>query len=125
MRLVMTKNQSKGMLGGVSFEVSAQVQLTEPERQLVTHYKLGNEVLLSKPMVNIWGQPTNTNMEVRLTQLVQGTVYKCKDLSEVITFSENVKNACITLRTYLAVASTFGGQEVIDFDAQAEEGEAS
>ena len=120
MKLVLAKNQSKGMLGGVSFEVRAQVQLTEQEQQLVNYYKLGNEVLLSRPMVNIWGQPTNTNVEVRLAQLLQGTTFKCKDLGEVIGYSESAKNACDTLRTYLAVASTFGGQEVIDFDAQEE-----
>lgn len=116
MKLLLTKNQSKGLMGGVSFEVRAQIQLTEHEQQIVQYYKLGNEVLLSKPLVNIWGQPTATNIEVRLGQMLQGTNFKCKDLGEVISYSESAKSACSTLKTYLAVASTFGGQEVIDFD---------
>lgn len=89
----------------------------------MNYYKLGNEVLLSKPLVNVWGQPTTTNVEVRLAQLLQGTIFKCKDLGEVIGYSESVRNACTTLRTYLAVASTFGGHEVINFDDQPEGGE--
>ncbi len=35
MRLTISRNQSKGMMGGVSFEVRAHVQLTQEEQELV------------------------------------------------------------------------------------------
>jgi hypothetical protein len=32
MKLIITKNQSKGIIGGVSFEVFAKIQLLEEEK---------------------------------------------------------------------------------------------
>lgn len=114
MKLVMTKNQSKGMMGGVSFEVRGQIQLTAEEQKLVQHYKLENEVILSKKMINIWGQPTDHTVEVRVKQLLNGEAYKCKDLNEVISYSESLKSACGTLKSYLEVAREFGGEETYE-----------
>lgn len=114
MKLHITKNQSKGMMGGISFEVKARVELSEDERKLIQHYKLDGEVLLSKKMINIWGQPTDREVLVAVRHLVNGESYKCKDLSEVIGYSESLKTACETLKAYLAVASTFGGNEVVE-----------
>lgn len=114
MKLVLTKNQSKGMMGGISFEVKAQVQLTDDERKLIQNYKMENEVLLSKKMVNLWGQPTDQEVKVSVRQLLNGESYKCKDLTEVVGYSESLKSACEALKTYLEVARGFGGQEVID-----------
>lgn len=116
MKLVMTRGQSKGMMGAVTFEVKAQVQLTEEERQLIQHYKLETEVLFSKKMVNIWGQPTDNDVKVTVRQLVNGEGYKCKDLSEVIGYSDSLKSACGTLKAYLDVARGFGGQETFDMN---------
>ena len=48
MKLLLTKNQGKGLLGGVKFEVTAKVELTDEESELVRHYNLGGEMLLSK-----------------------------------------------------------------------------
>ena len=101
------------MIGGVSFEVRAQVQLTDEERQLIQHYKMENEVLFSKKMINIWGQPTDLDVKVSVRQLVNGEGYKCKDLGEVISYSDSLKTACSTLKSYLDVARSFGGQEVV------------
>lgn len=115
MKLLITKNQSKGMMGGVSFEVRAQAQLTDEESKLVQYYKLDNEVLLSKKMINIWGQPTDHDVKVTVRQLLNGETFKCKDLNEVIAYTESLKSACGTLKSYLDVARGFGGQEVCDF----------
>lgn len=114
MRLIITRGQNKGMMGAVTFEVKAQVQLTEEERQVAQHYKLENEVLLSKKMINIWGQPTDQEIKVTVRQLLSGESYKCKDLSEVIGYSESLKTACTTFKSYLDVARGFGGQEIFD-----------
>ena len=40
MQLLLTKGQSKGLLGSVKFEVKAQVQLTDEEQELIRHYNL-------------------------------------------------------------------------------------
>jgi hypothetical protein len=115
MKLLITKDQSKGMMGGVSFEVRAQVQLTEDEKQLIQHYKLDNEILFQKKLVNIWGQVTDQFIDVRVKNLLAGQSYKCKSLDEVIGYSESLKSSCETLKSYLEVAKSFGGQEVVEF----------
>ena len=116
MRLIIARGQSKGMMGAVTFEVKAQVQLTEEERQLTQNYKMENEVLLSKKMINIWGQPTDHEIKVTVRQLLTGEGYKCKDLNEVMGYSESLKSACTTFKAYLDVARGFGGQEVFDIE---------
>ena len=114
MKLIITKNQNKGLMGGVSFEIKAQVQLEDEERKLIQHYKLENETLLSKKLVNFWGQPTDIEIKVLVKHLVAGETYKCKDLGEVISYTESLKNACGTLKGYMEVARGFGGQDVFD-----------
>ena len=116
MILTITKNQNKGMMGGVSFEVRAKVQLTEEERNLVEHYKLRNEILFQKHLVNLWGKPTEKSSTVRVAELVDGATYKCKDLNEVMGYTESVKEACEALKTYLLLARSFGGEEVYEFE---------
>lgn len=114
MKLVITKNQSKGIMGGVSFEVRAKVLLSDEEQKLVQHYNLSNEILLQKNLVSIWGQPTDTKLDIRVKQLLTGDAMKCKDLSEVIAFSDSLKSACETLKSYIQVAKEFGGEEVFE-----------
>lgn len=116
MKLLLTKNQSKGMMGGVSFEVVAKVKLGDSEQNLIKNYKLDNEILFQKKMVNIWGQPTDQLIDVRVKHLLSGQSYKCKRLDEVIGYSESLKSACATLKSYLEVASNFGGEEVIEIE---------
>ena len=113
MKLLLTKSQSTGLLGRVKFEVKAEVELTDDERQLIQHYNLENEILLSKKLV-IWGQLMNEDVNITVSNLLNGEVYKCKDLSEVIAYSDNLVNACKTLKSHLTVARDFGGQVVID-----------
>ena len=111
MKLLLTKSQSKGLLGGVKFEVKAEVELTDDERQLIRHYNLENEILLSRKSA-IW--VTEVDVYITVSNLLNGEVYKCKDLSEVITYSDNLVSACKTLKSHLTVARDFGGQVVID-----------
>ena len=116
MQLLLTKSQSKGLLGSVKFAVKAQVQLTDEEQELIRHYNLQSEILLSKKLINIWGQPTDEDVNVTVSDLLNGETYKCKDLGEVITYSGNLVDACETLKAYLAVARDFGGQTVIEIE---------
>lgn len=118
MKLYLTKDQSKGMIGAVSFEVVAKVHLTEEESDLIKYYKLDNEILVQKKMVNIWGQLTDHLIDVRVKHLVNGQTYKCKSLDEVISYSESLVSACTTLRNYLEIANSFGGKEVFEFSIE-------
>ena len=118
MKLRLTKNQSKGVLGigigDVRFEVKAEVELTADESELVRHYKLENEVLVSRPLT-ILGKPVgDREVVVTVGNLLNGDSHKCKDLAEVIAYSEQLEEGCKVLKTYLEVASSFGGEEILD-----------
>jgi hypothetical protein len=115
MKLIIVRNQAKGMMGmgSVTFEVRGQAQLTTEEAELVRHYKLENEVIASKPL-RILGQETGSVVEVRVKNLINGDTFKAKDLGEVIAHTENLESACKNLKAYLEVARNFGGQQVIE-----------
>jgi len=113
MKLILTKEQSKGIMGGISFKVTAQVNLSYEEKELIKHYKLEKEILFRKRMV-FWGEPTDTFIDVKVIDLLAGETYKCKSLEEVMNYSSSLKEACETLKIYLEAAKTFGGQEVIE-----------
>jgi len=117
MKLTLSRNQAKGMLGmgSVTFEVRGQAQLTPDEAELVRHYKLDSTVLFDKP-ATLFGQPVPNAEPVKVTvrNLVNGEAFKCKDLAEVITYSESLEEACRNLKGYLEVARGFGGEEVIE-----------
>ena len=115
MKLIIGKNQSKGMMGGVSFEVSAKLELSDEEQKLITHYKLENYILFERKMVNIWGKATDEVVSVLVKDLLRDPSYKCKNLDEVMGYSESLKTACETLKSYLEVARNFGGEEVLEY----------
>lgn len=115
MKLILIKNQSKGLFGGVKFEVQAQGELSDEERKLIHPYKLENEILFQKKLVNLWEQPTDYTLDVKVKDFLSWQTYKCKDLAEVISFAERLIEAGKMLKTYLAVAKSFGGQEIYEF----------
>ena len=113
MQLALRRGQSKGLMGGISFEVFAQVRLSTEEQDLIQKYKQESVVVLQRP-VYIFGKPTDRVINLTVGQLIQGESFKCKDLGEVIGFSDNAVRACQTLKTYLDVAKTFGGEEILE-----------
>ena len=116
MKLILSQNQSKGMMGmgSVNFEVKAQVQLTPEEQDLIRHYKLENEVVLNRPEL-YFGQPTGEKIQVTVKQLLNGEALKCRNLNQVLEYTEGAKSACENLKVWLEVAAQFGGQEVIEY----------
>lgn len=116
MRLVLKKERKKKVFGGVSFRVSAEVKLTKEERDIVNAMKLKQDVLFSKKVTNIWGTPImDRKLKVTVGDLINGETYKCNDVGEVIAYSDSLKEACETLKTYIEAARTFGGEETYEF----------
>jgi hypothetical protein len=48
MKLYIKRDQAKGLLGGVKFELSGRVELSPSEAELVRKYKVEKELLLKK-----------------------------------------------------------------------------
>ena len=114
MQLFITKDQAKGLLGGVKFELSARVELTADEADLVKRYKADKEVLVQKEVkVPFTGRTLNFGLTVG--SLTSGQAFKCGDVGEILETEKNVKEACEAFKNYLEVMKHFGGQEVIEF----------
>jgi hypothetical protein len=112
MKLVLKREQDKGLLGGISFVLTARVDLTSDEQDLVKKYKVHKESLLSKT-ISILGR--EISYDLKIGDLIEGQRFKCKDVTEILKTEENVKEACQNLKTYLEVMRSFGGEEVIEY----------
>ena len=123
MKLRLVSGQSKGLMGGISFEVKGKVELTSEERELIRHYKMEGTPVLKKKAKNIWGQVTDIEVNVFVKNLLSGDSFKCKSLDEVISYRESLISACQNLKSYLDVARAFDNEEIIDIDAILASGE--
>jgi hypothetical protein len=114
MKLIITRDQAKSLLGGVKFEFKAKAELTSEEAELVKKYKAEKEVLLKKEVKLLF---TGTGLSLNLTigSLTAGQVFTCNDIAEILEYERNVKESCEAFKRYLEVMRSFGGQEVIEY----------
>ena len=112
MQLSITRDQDKGLLGGVKFELKARVQLTNEEAELVKKYRVDRESLLIKE-AKIFGRA----FEIKITigDLTGGQTFKCNDIAEIIETENNVKEACENFKNYIMAMKQFGGEEAIEY----------
>jgi len=115
MKLFIKRDQAKGLLGGVTFELSVRVELTPEEADLVRRYKADKEVLLQKE-VKIPFTGRTVNLGLTIGSLMSGQTFKCADIAEILEIEQNVKAACEAFKRYLEVMRNFGGQEVIEYE---------
>lgn len=115
MKLYINRDQAKGLLGGTKFELNARVELTNEEISLVNKYKADKEVLIQK-QVKIPFTDKVAVVNINISGLMSGQVFKCKDIADILEYEKNVKEACEMFKNYIDVMKNFGGQEVIDFN---------
>jgi hypothetical protein len=114
MKLFIIRDQAKGLLGGVKFELRARVDLTNEEAELVKKYKAGKEILLKKE-VKIPFTGRALVFDLKIDSLPAGQNFKCNDIADIIEYEKNVKESCEAFKNYLEVMRNFGGEEVIEF----------
>ncbi len=114
MKLFITRDQSKGLLGGTKFELSAKVELTNDEANLVKKYKADKEVLLKKE-IKIPFTGRALELDIKIENLVTGQTFKCADVGDILETEKNVKEAAENFKKYIEVMKNFGGQEVIEY----------
>jgi len=114
MKLFITRDQAKGLLGGVKFELKARTELTKEEADLVKKYKADKEVLLQKEIkIPFTGKAITLNIDIE--GLTNGQTFKCKDIADILEYEKNVKEACEAFKNYIEVMRNFGGEEVIEY----------
>ena len=85
MQLSITRSQAKGFTGGVTFEVRAKLMPTAEEAQLISHYKLADQIVTTSHKRSGW---TGTFKDVKIKDVVSGNTFKAKDLAEVIALQQ-------------------------------------
>ena len=114
MKLYLKRDQAKGLLGGVKFELHARTELTSEEQELVKKYKTHKEILLQKELkIPFTGKSVTLN--INIGGLTDGQMFKCKDIADILEYEENVKEACEAFKNYIEVMKSFGGEEVIEY----------
>jgi len=114
MKLSITKDQAKGMFGGVKFELEAKVELTNEESELVKKYKADKEVLLKKE-IKIPFTGRAIVLDITIGSLVGGQAFKCNDIAEILEYEKSVKDSCEAFKNYITVMKHFGGKEVFEY----------
>jgi hypothetical protein len=112
MKLHITRDQGKGMMGGVRFQLEAKVDLTPQEAELVKRYRADKEALLQTEMT-IFGK--KLEFDLKIEDLVKGRNFQCKDIGDILATEENVKQACSTFKNYIEVMKGFGGRETFEY----------
>lgn len=145
MQLKIRRSQRDG--GVISktaiFCLDARVEFTGEEKRHITRYKLGKEVIYSSEAARRHSEKGDAhlgsgtvgnlkalgsfvmariNLNVSINSLQQGQHIECKSLEELIEAEDAIMMACQNLKSYLDVASTFDGREVLfDFSTGAPE----
>ena len=114
MKLYITRDQAKGMFGGVKFELKARVELTGEESGLVSKYKADKEVLIQKE-IKIPFTGKAIILDINIGSLVSGQEFKCKDIADILEYEKNVKEACESFKNYIEVMKSFGGEQVVNY----------
>ena len=90
MKLIISRNQASGMLGKVKFELSAQVELTQAERDITKKYKADKEILLEKEIkIPLTGR--SIQLAITIGSLIAGQKFKCNDIAEILEYEKNIK----------------------------------
>jgi hypothetical protein len=141
MQLVMRRSQkTSGLMSkSVLFCLDARVDLSNEERGNVDRYRLGGQVLynsaateanLAKAAAGFAGGGllkgavglalSRLTLSITVDSLTRGHHIECKELDELLGAEEAIKSAVETIKTYIDMASTFDGREiVIDLDEMA------
>ena len=145
MQLKIRRSQRDG--GVISktaiFCLDARAEFTSEEKRHITRYKLGKEVIYSSEAAKRHSEKGDANLgsgtvgnmkaigsflmarlnlNVSISSLEQGQHIECKSLEELIGAEDAMMTACQNLKTYLDVAATFDGREVLfDFSTGAPE----
>ena len=120
MKLVLSRSQKSTMMGKPKFVLQAGADLTDEEAENVSKYRFGDVMLftnLENRGKGILGALSRAiiGIEIRVNDLVDGKVIECKDIIEMISIEEQIREACQNFKIILDTAAQFGGEEVIEF----------
>jgi hypothetical protein len=124
MQLLLRRDQRATLLGSPVFVLNVRAQLTEQERRALRIYKLGRTLLYSKTTLADRGSGLlglisrifiyARNISITADELSGGKKIECKNILEMLSVEEQLKEAATTLKAILEAAAHFGGEEVFE-----------
>lgn len=106
------QKQEKGLFGGnkgVNFSLYCKAAFASEESQLIEKYKLGDQLIAEYKVKGI-----DTPFFLTVSKLGEGFSTELKQLGELQDLEDEIEESCKKLKTYLEVASTFGGERVVE-----------
>ncbi len=122
MELLIRRDQSSGLLGGVKFQLSVRASLTNEELAAVKKYKMNGTTLYDASPDSRSGSVTSilinsfTVPRIEVKDLVEGKTIEVNSIMDVLSAEEQVKAAAKGFHNMLKAAATFGGETVHTFD---------
>ncbi|SDP80698.1 hypothetical protein [Desulforhopalus singaporensis] len=120
MKLILQKDQKKGLTGKLKFIMEAKAELTDEESANLSKYKMGKAMLytnLEKRGSGVLGMISRAAMGIEITvdDLVKGKRVECNDIMEMLALKDQMEEACKNFKMILDTMATFGGEEVIEY----------
>jgi hypothetical protein len=114
MQLLIKRDQKdiKGLLGGhkgVLFSLFVQAFASAEEQTLIEKYKIGEFRLTTYEL----GEQT---IPIGVNDLLKGHSVEVRDIAELLSLEEEIKSCTATLKTWITVAASFGGEERIGYE---------
>ncbi len=120
MQLLVRRRRFKTFFGKKLYVLHVRVQLTDEEMKVIKQNSLTHELLYYSDTVKMRRasglRRIMRNAGLTVGKLIQGVEISCKNVAELIGVEYEVKRATLTLKQYIEMASTFGGEEVINMD---------
>jgi len=111
MQLRILRRESKGMLGGLSFEYSIKIMPNQQELELIQKYKMDREVIYQMER-QLLGQKWEVTFTVG--DFIRGKNVKNKNLAELIALENAVVEGCEVMKILLNAMSKIDIEEVIE-----------
>jgi hypothetical protein len=144
MQLKIQRSQRAGGITGgtVYFCLDVRADYTPEERENISKYRLGSEVIYNSQAARKHLETAGTHLDrtqvggvgeraaglargafslamakmslnISIASLGRGHHIECKDLAELLEAEEIVRNACKSVTQFLETAATFNGSEVV------------
>jgi hypothetical protein len=137
MQLLVKRGQrAGGLMGGkVVFQLDLRAEYAPEEKAAINKYNLGGEAIYNSGaakrhldaagdhlaagtgtgLLKGLGAIALAGMKLNITiaSLAKGHHIECKDLAELVEAEATIADACKNVKTYLDVAATFDGREVL------------
>lgn len=130
MQLILHRDQRAGMMGMGSqiFQLSVRAEISPEEKEAIRKYKLGKTILYTNRETEYHGHGglgkltalagnialKLLTLTITVDDLTNGKVIECKDIVEMLSAEEQVRNAAGVFGNVLRAAFNFGGDEIVE-----------